>query len=298
MVTHSGIEAFLTICRSKSITHAAEAMFVSQSSLSVRLKALETALSTTLFLRKKGQREIVLTKSGREFYEIALEYEKVMNKIEKMRREHYKKLSISSLNSLGAYILPESYELFMEKHPDVGLVIRDQVLGEACKSILQGRTDLAFNTGYNVPDTITAMPVFSENCTLICSKDSKYPKVVSADMLNVKNEVYVEWDSSFDRFHVSIFGDSSPQLRLDIMAQLKIFVEKPNNWAIVPISVAKGLEKMAEIRRCETDFELPKRTVYCLYSAESDLEEQSIHFLKCLKEILEQKSEVECLFTP
>ena len=295
MVTHSGIEAFLTICRSKSITQAAEALFVSQSSLSVRLKALENELSTTLFQRKKGQREIVLTKSGREFYEIALEYEKVMNRIEKMRREHYKKLCISSINSLGAYILPESYERFMEKYPDVGLVIRDQELGEACKSILQGRTDLAFNTGYNVPETITAMPVFSEKCTFICSKNSTYPEVVSPDMLNVKNEVYVEWDRSFDRFHASVFGDNSPQLRLDIMSQLRIFVEKPNHWAIVPISVARGLEQIADIQQRKASFALPKRTVYCLHSSESDLEEQSIHFLKCLKETLFQKKEVDCL---
>ena len=82
LITHSGIEAFLSICRSKSITRAAEDLFICQSSLSVRLKTLETELGTTLFSRKKGQREIVLTKSGKEFYEIALEYEKVLNKIE------------------------------------------------------------------------------------------------------------------------------------------------------------------------------------------------------------------------
>ena len=295
MVTHSGIEAFLTICRSKSISHAAEALFVSQSSLSVRLKALETELGTVLFMRRKGQREIVLTESGREFYEIALEYEKVMNKIEKIRREHYTKLSVSSLNSLGAYILPESYELFMEKHPDVGLVIRDQELNEACKSILQGHTDLAFNTGYNVPDSIAAMPIFTEKFTLICSKNSSYPEVVSADMLKVKKEVYVEWDAGFDRFHTSVFGDSTPQLRLDIMSQLKIFVEKPEHWAIVPVSVAQGLEQVADIQRRETEFPLPQRTCYCIYSAESELEEHSVMFLKCLKEVLNRKSEVTCL---
>ena len=289
MVTHSGIDAFLTICRSKSISHAADALFVSQSSLSVRLKALETELGTTLFLRKKGQREIVLTKSGREFYEIALEYEKVMGRIEKMRREHYSKLSISSINSLGAYILPESYERFMEKHPEVGLEIRDRELNEACKSILQGRTDLAFNTGYNVPDTITALPIFTEKFTLICAKDSSYPEVVSADMLNVKNEVFVEWDIGFNRFHTAVFGESFPQLRLDIMAQLKIFVEKPNHWAIVPVSVARGLEQVAQIQRRETSFALPKRTVYCLYSAEDELEAHSVLFLECLKEVLDQK---------
>ena len=295
LITHSGIEAFLSICRSKSITRAAEDLFICQSSLSVRLKTLETELGTTLFSRKKGQREIVLTKSGKEFYEIALEYEKVINKIEKMRRENHKKLCVSSLNSLGAYILPESYELFLEKHPDIELVIQDYEFNEACKSISQGTTDIAFNTDNNVSERIDAMPVFSEGFALISSKNSDYPNCVSADMLSVKNEVYVDWYNGFDEFHASIFGDNSPQLRLNIMSQLKIFVEKKNNWAIVPMSVAHALEKEANINKLEADFILPKRTVYCLYSAERTLENPAALFLECLKEILSQRNEVSSL---
>lgn len=295
LITHSGIEAFLSICRSKSITRAAEDLFICQSSLSVRLKTLETELGTTLFSRKKGQREIVLTKSGKEFYEIALEYEKVINKIEKMRRDNYKKLCVSSLNSLGAYILPESYELFLEKHPDVELVIQDYEFNEACKNILQGTTDIAFNTDNSVSDRIAAMPVFSEGFALICSDKSDYPNTVSADMLSVKNEIFVDWYNGFNDFHASVFGNASPQLRLNIMSQLKIFVEKPNNWAIVPMSVAHALENDAKVKKLETDFILPKRTVYCLYSAERDLESPSTLFLECLKEILSQRNEVNSL---
>lgn len=295
MITHSGIEAFLAICRLKSITRAAEELFICQSSLSVRLKTLENDLGTTLFLRKKGQREIILTSSGKEFYEIALAYEKVMNRIEKLCREHQKNLTVSSINSLGAYILPESYALFMEKHPDVRLAIQDYEFAEACKSILQGNTDLAFNTGSSVPDKITAMPVFSEKFTLICSQESTYPETVSADMLNVKNEVYVDWYKGFNEFHEAVFGNDVPKIRLDIMSQLKIFVEKPNNWALVPASVAQGLEQTASVRRLKTAFELPERTVYCLRSSESKQEINGALFLKCLAEVLAQKNEVTCL---
>lgn len=295
MVSHSGVEAFLTICRAKSISRAAEELFVSQSSLSVRLRTLENELGTTLLLRKKGQREIALTKSGKEFYEIALDYEKVINRIERMRKQHEKKLNVSSVNSLGTYILPECYELFMEKHPDVSLEIQEQEFREACKSILQGRTDLAFNTSKNVPDRLGAMPAFSEDCVLICSEKSAYPETVSAHMLNIKNEIYVNWYNGFDAFHASVFGNDSPQLRLDMMSQLEMFIKKPNAWAIVPASVAQGLAQSAGICILKTDFALPKRVVYCIHSAEYEMEEHSILFLKCLKEILLQKQEAVCL---
>ena len=70
MITYSGIEAFLAVCRWKSITQAAEKLFICQSSLSVRLKNLENELGTELFLRKKGRHEVILTQSGKDFYEI------------------------------------------------------------------------------------------------------------------------------------------------------------------------------------------------------------------------------------
>lgn len=295
MITPSGIEAFLAICRAKSISGAADELFVCQSALSVRLRALEEELGTTLILRKKGYREIILTKSGQEFFEIAKDYEKVLNRIEKLRKGLENKLNISSLNSLGAYIMPESYAIFMEKYPDVGLEIQDQEFRAACKSILQGRTDLAFNTGCRVPDRIRAIPVFREGFALICSENSDYPPVVSADMLKVKNEIYVDWDAAFEAFHTSLFGTQSPQLRLDIMSQLKIFVKRPNHWAIVPVSVARALSNHEGVRIVKTDFQLPDRTVYCLCPTEGEQKSNSTLFLQCLREVLLQMKEVECL---
>ncbi len=294
MVTPSGIEAFLAIYRWRSISRAAEALFICQSSLSARLKTLEKELGTSLFIRKKGQREIFLTQSGKDFYEIALAYEKVINRIEKMQDLH-KTLNISSVNSLGAYIMPECCSLFMEKHPDVKLVIQEYEFPEACKSILRGNTDLAFNIDSNVPENVVSTPVFSERFVLVCSQNADYPDTVRADMLNAKNEVYVNWYTGFEDFHTSVFGKNSPQIQLDIMAQLKIFVEKPNNWAIVPISVARGLQKVSAIRTLQADFPLPERTVYCLRSKEHPLEPLSIFFLQCLAQILSRIEDVKCL---
>lgn len=295
MITHNGIEAFLAVCRLKSMSRAAEELFLSQSSLSVRIRTLENELGTTLFLRKKGQREIALTATGKEFFDIALAYEKVTVKIEKLRRAHHEKLRVSSLNSLGAYILPESYALFMEKYPETGLVIQDYAFYEACKSILRGNTDLAFNVDNSVTNRIKAIPVFSEGFSLICAESSSYPETVSADMLSVKNEVYVDWYNGFNDYHTTVFGDELPPLCLDMMSQLKIFVEKPNNWAIVPTSVARGLVQNSDIRTVNAEFELPERTVYCLYSAEDELTECSRMFLQCLSAILKKKKEVTCL---
>ncbi len=298
MITQSGIEAFLAICRKKNITKAAESLFICQSSLSVRLKSLECELGTTLFLRQKGQREIILTQSGKEFYKIATEYEQVMNKIDNMRLSQRKKLVISSINSLGSYILPEGYEQFLYKNPDIELIIQDYDFNEACKNILQGTTDIAFNTDNTVSDKISALPIFFEPFTIICSKSSQYPQSVCIKDLSVKNEVFVDWFNGFEAWHQSTFGEEHfPQIRLNIMSQLKLFVKKRENWAIVPISVALGLLESPDIKILNATFPLPERTVYCLYSSEKGITENHLRFLECLDTVISSRKEIRSLLS-
>ena len=76
------IDYFLTVVQEKSISKAAEELYISQSSLSLRLKTLEEALGTPLLLRGKGKREVVLTAAGQTFYELALQYQDIAYKME------------------------------------------------------------------------------------------------------------------------------------------------------------------------------------------------------------------------
>lgn len=293
-MTTTGIEAFLAIVRCKSITKASEALCICQSSLSIRLQNLEKELGEPLFVRQKGLREITLTPMGEEFYELALRYEQLMADISGLCRVHRKRLRVSALNSLGAYVLPKTYERFMQKCPDVELMIQDYEVEAACKSILQGQTDLAFNTEKATSDKITTLPIFSEPMAFICGKDSEYGSRVSLKELSVRNEVFVDWFVGFSEWHGRTFGrDVFPKLCVNIMSQLKMFAEKKNNWAIVPISVAKGLCESSGVELRETEFSLPKRNINCLFTKGRKLNIYALKFEECLMEELAGVDEIE-----
>ena len=66
-MTNAGIEAFLIVCKQHSISKAAAELFISQSSLSIRLRTLEKEVGCPLFFRHKGSREMVLTEEGKRF---------------------------------------------------------------------------------------------------------------------------------------------------------------------------------------------------------------------------------------
>ena len=65
------IEMFLIIVRTKSITKTADALFLSQPTVSQRLKAMEQELNYPLILRSKGFKQIELTQEGMDFVPIA-----------------------------------------------------------------------------------------------------------------------------------------------------------------------------------------------------------------------------------
>ena len=67
----SEIETFLTIVNTKSITKTADILFLSQPTVSHRLKALEKELGFPLIVRKKGFKNVELTSKGSEFVSIA-----------------------------------------------------------------------------------------------------------------------------------------------------------------------------------------------------------------------------------
>jgi len=63
------IESFLYVVKYKSIHKAAKALYLTQPTVSARIKSLEDALGITLFFRVG--RSISLTESGKEFIPFA-----------------------------------------------------------------------------------------------------------------------------------------------------------------------------------------------------------------------------------
>ena len=59
------IESFLYVVEYKSIHKAAHALFLTQPTISARIKALESSLGTALFIRKG--RSLILTEQGISF---------------------------------------------------------------------------------------------------------------------------------------------------------------------------------------------------------------------------------------
>ncbi len=292
-MTDTGIECFLAVCRHKNGSKAAESLYITQSSLSVRLKTLERELGGALFVRSKGSREMVLTEAGERFYELAVQYETLVQQMKHVCRTHAQILRVSSLNSLDTYLLPQVYDRFLQTHTDIGLEIQDTELVHARQNILNGNTDLAFTTGNSTDAGLTQTLAFIEPMVLICGKDTAVTEPVTPVQLSPRDEVYVHWSRQFSQWHQQTFGDANPQIRISIMAHLKQFMERPQCWACVPVSVADGLQRECGVRRVETAFALPKREVSIVTHHDKAENEAILAFYQCLQDTVSAYPEIQ-----
>ena len=290
-MTDGGIECFLAVCRCKTISKAAEMLFITQSSLSTKLKNLEQELGGALFFRRRGSREMVLTPAGQRFYELALQHEELHRKMQRVCKNQRQVLRVSSLNSLGTYLLPEVYDRFMEQHPEVELQIQDMEIEAASRSLLGGSTDVAFISGKSDDIQLLQTPVFREAMAVICSK-SLPVEYGDFNWLKSYQELYIEWSTGFAQWHQKTIGKDHSLLTISIMAHLRKFMSLKDCWAIVPMTVAVGLKKDCPIRILKSDISLPCRDISMLTTETSPILDS---FITCLRDTLTDHPEVTSL---
>lgn len=293
-MTRTGIECFLAICRYKTISRAAEKLFITQSSLSMRLKTLETELGGKLFYRKKGTREMGLTAAGTEFHKLALQYETLEEEMRNVFKKQSKVLRISSFNSLGTCLLPEVFELFLKRYPNIHLDLQDMDIDVACQHIRNGLTDIAFTASLSTGEKFRRIPLFREPMVLISGKKLALPTTVSPRDLPTECEICVEWSSLFSHWHEERFPDSTPQITISIMSHLHHFLENGNAWAIVPESVAETLLGECNIERYNTSFALPEREISLVVSSD-DYDPIISCLCECINDVIATRPAIKSL---
>lgn len=98
---HRDIETFLELVRTRNITKTAENLYLSQSTISNRLKNLENELGCQLILRAKGHRVIQLTRQGEEFIPVAERWRNLFEETELLKT--------SSLSTLRVAVSESTY---------------------------------------------------------------------------------------------------------------------------------------------------------------------------------------------
>ena len=132
------LQVFCKIVELKSFSRAAEAVFLTQPTVSGHIKALEEELGLRLFDR--AGKHITATKAGELLYGYARRMLAVRAEAEQALAEFKGglkgSLCIGGSSIPGAYVLPPLIARFKQEYPDVKIHLKIGDSREACRAVL------------------------------------------------------------------------------------------------------------------------------------------------------------------
>ena len=231
------IRTFLTIIETRSFAAAAQRLFVTQSTVSSRIRTLEGALGTRLFDR--GKRGASLTPAGHQLQRHAEAMLRAWNQAKlaaSLPAKMTGSLTIAGPATLWDGVLLPALPRIHAALPNVA--IRGELANPAdiAARVIAGTLDLALH--YR-PETVAGLSVthlFDDELVLVSS---------APDPDDTTSYVYIDWGPTFQAEHVRAWPDGFvPEMILNIGSLSLAYLLSTPASAYLPMrTVASALEQ-------------------------------------------------------
>jgi DNA-binding transcriptional LysR family regulator len=240
------ILAFLEVARRGNVSRAAEALYVSQPTLTARLQALESELGEQLFVRtRRGMR---LTEAGEAFLPFAEHSVQAISdgrdRLSELRRGTVGKLVLGAPPTVSTYALPALLARFTAEHSGVRLTVMTGTSEEILDLVLHDRIQVGLMRALGHRE-VEAVPVYSDALLAVVSPDHRLAgrKVRLAELAGEPLVLFGR-SSSYRVFTEAVFRQAGvmPEsvLELDNIEAAKKMVEHGIGISLVPHSAAIG----------------------------------------------------------
>lgn len=290
-MTFLEIEAFLKIVQYGSFSAAAEKLYITQPALGRRIRALEEELGYSLFIRNKGVRHVELTKQGQAFIGIAHRWQALWNETqEEALLGNEKSFYVASVGSLMAFMLPTVFQTFMKENTECSLHVTTLHSVDAYGYVSNKTVDIAFITDPMYSSQVKTNILFEEELCLVVGKDLHLPEKLQISALDPRLEIRTQWDRNFASWHDYYFGSSAvPRVYLDEMGFLQYFTQNGDNWAFLPVSIARNMVKNSPVSIHELDIKPPNRTLYYLHRVQDESPYQEYLLNLCRQKLAQEE---------
>lgn len=259
------INSFLTIAKSNSMTEAAELLHITQPALSNRVIALEKEIGGKLFIRGKGQRNIVLTDLGTDFFLIAERWADLWAETEALSTYgRSETLNVTTGKTSSIYIMPRVYSKFVTRGFPIRLQLKESHYLESYKLVENKKADLAFVSGIMAYKNVSTIPIYSERMVFVCSKRCGYTGSISPKDLDPHKCFDTDWSPEYRQWHRYWFGTSNTEITGTNLRLGEAIIAQNDYWAIAPLSVACSMAQNADVKFLELSEAPPLRTIYLL----------------------------------
>ena len=235
------LECFLAVARLANVSRAAEEMFLTQPTLTARLKALEEEVGDQLFVRtSRGMR---LTEAGKEFVPYAERcvgsFEEGRRHLAELREASGGRLVLGASPGVGTYALPGLLERFAAAYPKVSVSVRTGHSEDILEMTLREEVQLGLTRAMRHPE-IESLHLYEDELVLVVDPGHRFTKRGSANLAEIGEEqlIFFDHDSSyFEQTHALFRNAGIRELRtmeVDNIEAAKRMVEHRLGVAFLP----------------------------------------------------------------
>ncbi len=267
------IEAFVQVAQHRSFSKAAEALFLTQPSVTARIQSLERDIGESLF--ERNGRGVRLTEMGTSFLPFARRALKALqdgrDAIEGMRNLEIGTLKLGSALTVSTYVLPKILKGYAAAHPGVEVSVHTGRSEQVLQMVLGDEVHCALERTVHHPDIVT-VPLYEDDLVLVSAPDHRFTKTGDATIEDVGREALILFDrgSSYNALIQGVFRQHGivPKtlMEMDTIEASKKMVEEGIGIALLPkVSMERELQ-LGTLRAIGvSNATLPKRQISLIF---------------------------------
>jgi len=236
------LEAFIQVAHHRSFSRAAEALFLTQPSVTARIQSLEREIGERLF--ERTGRSVTLTDAGIAFMPHAQRALTAVlegtDAIEAVRHGDVGSLRIGASSSIATYLLPGILKKFRQVRPRIHVYLSTGQTEDIIEGLLSGETHIAITRLAQHPE-VESIHLCNDDLTLVVAPGHPFSRKRGVTIAEAGREpfLFFERGSSYHSLTYSMFLRAGvvPEsaMELDSMETTKHMVEAGLGVAILPV---------------------------------------------------------------
>ncbi|MGY4816469.1 LysR substrate-binding domain-containing protein [Pseudomonas chlororaphis subsp. piscium] len=235
-MTVKQIRAFLAVAQSLSFAVACERLHLSQSALSLTIKALEDGLGGRLFSR--NTRNVALTPEGEALVPLARRLIADWDNAEDELRQRFTlqrgRVTLAAMPSFAGNLLPPILKTFRARYPQVNVTVNDVINEQVLEMVRDRQVELGVAFEPQQSASLQFIPLYIDRFVAVVPSDSPL-----ADLKDI------DWQSLLEQPFITLQRPSTVRVMLEehLRARdMKLPVEfESHQLATVGRMVASGL---------------------------------------------------------
>lgn len=189
-MTLTELRYVIAVARERHFGKAADACFVSQPTLSVSVKKLESELGVVIF--ERGGSEITLTPIGEDIVQQAQRVLDAANQIKEIadqgRDPLRGPLRVGVIYTIGPYLLPRIIKSMIDRHPDMPLILQENFTVRLLEMMRTGEVDVAVLAEPFDDTGLNTLPLYDEDFVVAVPKKHAWAKRKQISSVDLKQE--------------------------------------------------------------------------------------------------------------